>query len=122
MLNSEFAAIAGPTPDYCPEHLRGAIDETNAFVLRGVNNAVNGCGYSISQEAYDEQAALLFATLDALEERLGRQRYLCGDVQTEAVSRIAEAITPVPGGTGPTTVAVLAQQTLSAAERRREQR
>jgi methylenetetrahydrofolate dehydrogenase (NADP+)/methenyltetrahydrofolate cyclohydrolase len=43
-----------------------------------------------------------------------------GDVQTEAVSQIAAAITPVPGGTGPTTVAVLAQQTLSAAERRRE--
>jgi methylenetetrahydrofolate dehydrogenase (NADP+)/methenyltetrahydrofolate cyclohydrolase len=45
---------------------------------------------------------------------------LQGDVQTEAVSQIAGAITPVPGGTGPTTVAVLAQQTLSAAERRLE--
>jgi glutathionyl-hydroquinone reductase len=88
MFNSEFAAIAGPTPDYYPEHLRGAIDETNVFVLRGVNNAVNGCGYSISQEAYDEQVALLFATLDSLEERLARQRYLCGDVQTEADWRL----------------------------------
>lgn len=41
---------------------------------------------------------------------------LVGDVQTEAVQEIAEAITPVPGGTGPTTVAVLAEQTLRAAE------
>jgi glutathionyl-hydroquinone reductase len=88
MFNSEFGALAGPTPDYCPEHLRGPIDETNTFVLRGVNNAVNGCGYSISQEAYDEQVALLFATLDALEQRLARQRYLCGDVQTEADWRL----------------------------------
>jgi len=88
MFNSEFAAMTGPTPDYCPQHLRAAIDETNAFVLRGINNAVNGCGYSISQEAYDEQVALLFATLDALEERLVRQRYLCGDVQTEADWRL----------------------------------
>jgi methylenetetrahydrofolate dehydrogenase (NADP+)/methenyltetrahydrofolate cyclohydrolase len=41
-----------------------------------------------------------------------------GDVQTEAVSEIAGAMTPVPGGTGPTTVAVLAQQTVRAAELR----
>jgi methylenetetrahydrofolate dehydrogenase (NADP+)/methenyltetrahydrofolate cyclohydrolase len=42
-----------------------------------------------------------------------------GDVQTDAVREIAGAITPVPGGTGPTTVAVLAQQTLRAAEMHR---
>jgi methylenetetrahydrofolate dehydrogenase (NADP+)/methenyltetrahydrofolate cyclohydrolase len=39
-----------------------------------------------------------------------------GDVQTAAVSQIASAITPVPGGTGPPTVSVLAQHTLRAAE------
>jgi methylenetetrahydrofolate dehydrogenase (NADP+) / methenyltetrahydrofolate cyclohydrolase len=38
-----------------------------------------------------------------------------GDVQTEAVAQVAGALTPVPGGTGPMTVAVLAEQTLSAA-------
>lgn len=43
---------------------------------------------------------------------------LVGDVQTDAVMDIAAAITPVPGGTGPTTVAVLAEQTLRAAEER----
>jgi methylenetetrahydrofolate dehydrogenase (NADP+) / methenyltetrahydrofolate cyclohydrolase len=41
-----------------------------------------------------------------------------GDVQTEAVREIAGGITPVPGGTGPTTVSVLAQQTVKAAELR----
>jgi methylenetetrahydrofolate dehydrogenase (NADP+)/methenyltetrahydrofolate cyclohydrolase len=41
-----------------------------------------------------------------------------GDVQTDPVAEVASAITPVPGGTGPTTVSVLAQQTVSAAERR----
>lgn len=40
---------------------------------------------------------------------------LVGDVQTEAVAEIASAITPVPGGAGPTTVSVLAEQTLRAA-------
>jgi len=42
-----------------------------------------------------------------------------GDVQTEAVAQIAAAISPVPGGTGPTTVATLAYQTVRAAEQRR---
>jgi methylenetetrahydrofolate dehydrogenase (NADP+)/methenyltetrahydrofolate cyclohydrolase len=44
-----------------------------------------------------------------------------GDVRTDEVAEVAAAITPVPGGTGPTTVAVLAQQTLRAAEARRQQ-
>jgi len=84
MFNTAFAGIAEPTPDYYPEPLRGVIDATNALVLKGVNNAVNGCGYSISQEAYDGSVKLLFGTLDSLEQRLSQQRYLCGDVQTEA--------------------------------------
>lgn len=41
---------------------------------------------------------------------------LVGDVQFEAICEVAAAITPVPGGTGPTTVAVLAEHTLRAAE------
>ena len=38
-----------------------------------------------------------------------------GDVEIAAVASVAGAITPVPGGTGPMTVAVLAEQTLTAA-------
>jgi methylenetetrahydrofolate dehydrogenase (NADP+)/methenyltetrahydrofolate cyclohydrolase len=41
---------------------------------------------------------------------------LLGDVDTAAVASLVDAITPVPGGTGPTTVAVLAEQTVRAAE------
>jgi methylenetetrahydrofolate dehydrogenase (NADP+)/methenyltetrahydrofolate cyclohydrolase len=44
---------------------------------------------------------------------------LIGDVQTDAVAAVAGMLTPVPGGTGPTTVSVLAQQTVTAAERLR---
>jgi putative glutathione S-transferase len=88
MFNTAFAGIAEPSPDYYPEALRGEIDATNTLVLKGVNNAVNGCGYSISQEAYDSSVKILFETLDGLEARLSRQRYLCGDVQTEADWRL----------------------------------
>ena len=42
---------------------------------------------------------------------------LCGDVDFEAVKPIAGAITPVPGGVGPMTIAMLLANTLTSAER-----
>ena len=42
---------------------------------------------------------------------------LCGDVDFEAVKDIASAITPVPGGVGPMTIAMLMQNTLTAAKK-----
>jgi 5,10-methylene-tetrahydrofolate dehydrogenase/methenyl tetrahydrofolate cyclohydrolase len=39
-----------------------------------------------------------------------------GDVDFEGVSRVAGRITPVPGGVGPLTVAMLLANTLLAAE------
>ncbi len=41
---------------------------------------------------------------------------LCGDVDTEAVRRVASAVTPVPGGVGPMTIAMLLRNTLVAAD------
>ena len=43
---------------------------------------------------------------------------LCGDVDFEAASEIAAAITPVPGGVGPMTIAMLLVNTLQAARAR----
>jgi methylenetetrahydrofolate dehydrogenase (NADP+)/methenyltetrahydrofolate cyclohydrolase len=40
---------------------------------------------------------------------------LVGDVDFEPVAEIASAITPVPGGVGPMTIAMLLQNTLAAA-------
>ena len=41
---------------------------------------------------------------------------LAGDVEFDAVRAVAGALTPVPGGVGPMTVAVLLRNTLTAAE------
>jgi 5,10-methylene-tetrahydrofolate dehydrogenase/methenyl tetrahydrofolate cyclohydrolase len=38
-----------------------------------------------------------------------------GDVDYDEVSQVAGAITPVPGGVGPMTIAMLMQSTLHAA-------
>jgi methylenetetrahydrofolate dehydrogenase (NADP+)/methenyltetrahydrofolate cyclohydrolase len=43
---------------------------------------------------------------------------LVGDVDFEAASGIASAITPVPGGVGPMTIAMLMENTLRAAQAR----
>ena len=43
---------------------------------------------------------------------------LVGDVDFASVSRVASAITPVPGGVGPMTIAMLLINTLESAERR----
>ncbi len=42
---------------------------------------------------------------------------LCGDVDFENISKKASAITPVPGGVGPMTIAMLMQNTLTAAKK-----
>jgi len=43
---------------------------------------------------------------------------LCGDVQFDAARQRASWITPVPGGVGPMTVAMLMKNTLESAQRR----
>jgi len=50
--------------------------------------------------------------IDVGINRLGDQ--LVGDVDFEAVSRVASAITPVPGGIGPLTIAMLLHNTMKA--------
>ena len=40
---------------------------------------------------------------------------ICGDVDFETASRVAGAITPVPGGVGPMTIAMLLQNTMTSA-------
>lgn len=42
---------------------------------------------------------------------------LCGDVDYEAVEKVASMITPVPGGVGPMTITMLLKNTLTAAKK-----
>ena len=58
------------------------------LIYATVNNGVYRCGFARTQEAYDEAAAALFATLDMIEERLSANRYLTGERLTEADWRL----------------------------------
>ena len=88
MLNSEFKGIAGDDVDFYPAPLRAEIDAINDVVYRNVNNGVYRCGFARSQAAYEAAYDALFETLDELEARLGRQRYLVGRQITEADWRL----------------------------------
>ena len=88
MLNSEFNAITSNTADYYPPPLRAEIDQLNKHIYHNVNNGVYRCGFARWQAAYDEAYDGLFTTLDELEERLSRRRYLVGDQLTEADWRL----------------------------------
>jgi len=88
MFDTAFSTVASPTPVLCPDALRDEIEAMNTFVLQNINDGVNKCGRSTTQEAYDAAFENLFNALDALEERLGRQRYLVGDTPTEADWRL----------------------------------
>lgn len=52
----------------------------------------------------------------------GEDGRLAGDVDFDSVQGIAAAVTPVPGGVGPMTIAMLMQNTLTAAKRRAAKR
>lgn len=88
MLNSAFDGVGAKPGDYYPEAHRGEIDEVNERVYTNVNNGVYKAGFATTQEAYEEAIEPLFETLDWLEHRLSSQRYLTGEVLTEADWRL----------------------------------
>jgi putative glutathione S-transferase len=88
MFNRAFDHLGARPGDYYPADLREDIDRVNTWVYDGVNNGVYRVGFATSQSAYDEAFDQLFTTLDGIEDRLGRQRYLAGDRLTEADWRL----------------------------------
>lgn len=88
MLNTAFDAIGDGSLDFYPEPLRAEIEAVNERVYHSINNGVYKAGFATTQEAYEEAFEALFETLDWLEARLARQRYLVGDQITEADWRL----------------------------------
>ncbi len=65
-------------------------------------------------------AVVIDVGINRVEDRSTKTGYrLVGDVDFESVKEIAGAMTPVPGGVGPMTIAMLMVNTLKSAERSR---
>jgi glutathionyl-hydroquinone reductase len=88
MLNSEFADFATNDYDFYPPHLQAEIDALNKTIYERVNNGVYLAGFATRQKPYERAAQKLFETLDELDARLAAQRYLCGELITEADWRL----------------------------------
>lgn len=88
IFNSAFNDLTGNRDDYYPEALRQDINSINARIYETVNNGVYRAGFATTQKAYDSAYHALFETLDWLEDRLSKQRYLVGDCITEADWRL----------------------------------
>ncbi len=58
------------------------------MVFANVNNGVYRAGFATTQDAYEEAFRSVFTTLDELERRLSRQRYVAGARLTEADWRL----------------------------------
>ena len=88
MFNSAFNHLTGDTQDFYPAELRTDIDQLNAHIYNTINNGVYKAGFATTQSVYETALTELFAALDELEQRLTNQRYLLGDVVTEADIRL----------------------------------
>ena len=88
IFNHAFDGIGAKPGDYAPATLLPEIDAINTRIYETLNNGVYRAGFARSQEAYDAAVGPVFATLDWLESRLSRQRFLCGDTLTEADWRL----------------------------------
>jgi len=84
--SSEIIRMMGA--DLYPAKLKKEIDAVNERVYRTVNNGVYRAGFATAQDKYEAAVTELFATLDWLEKRLAKRRWLCGAKLTEADVRL----------------------------------
>ena len=78
--------------------------------------AAMGRAKGITADMVREGAVVIDVGINRVEDASRKRGYrLVGDVDFEAVADKAEAITPVPGGVGPMTIAMLLVNTLTAA-------
>jgi methylenetetrahydrofolate dehydrogenase (NADP+)/methenyltetrahydrofolate cyclohydrolase len=89
------------------------------FVCRGADILVTAVGRPglVRGDWIKPRAIVIDVGINRIERPDG-SRAIVGDVEFETASRVAGAITPVPGGVGPMTVACLMSNTLRAATAR----
>lgn len=82
-------------------------------ICRSADIVVSACGRtdSLGAEYFSPSQIVIDVGIGWSEEK----QKLCGDVKTEEAAEIVSAITPVPGGVGAVTTAMLASHTVRAA-------
>jgi len=111
-----LAMAAGATVTVC-HHMTRAVSVHSRradaiFVAVGRPKLVTG-------DMIKPGAAVIDIGINAVSGEDG-QETICGDVDYDSASEVAGWITPVPGGVGPVTVAVLMRNTITALKRQKQ--
>ena len=105
------------TVTVCHTHTRNLPDITRQADILVAAMGVPG---AITADMVRDGAVVIDVGINRVDDATRRRGYrLVGDVDFDAVAAKSEAITPVPGGIGPMTIAVLLSNTLDAARRTR---
>jgi len=88
MFETEFDALGDASLDLYPRPHRDEIERLNTLIYETVNDGVYRAGFATEQEPYENAAYRVFETLDMLEDRLSRQRYLFGPKPLETDWRL----------------------------------
>jgi len=88
MLDTQLDSLGDATVNFYPEHLREEVDRVCEAIYGPINDGVYRAGFATTQQAYEEAVTELFSALDHWEKVLACQRYLCGEVITEADWRL----------------------------------
>ena len=83
----------------------------NHLAMADIVVAAVGIPNMVKGEWLKEGAVVIDVGINRLDDGT-----ICGDVDFESASKVASAITPVPGGVGPMTIATLMENTLRAAQ------
>lgn len=88
MFNAAFDGIGAAAGDYYPDPHRAEIDALNARIYDTVNDGVYKAGFATTQAAHEAAVVHLFESLDWLEDRLSRRRFLIGAAPLECDWRL----------------------------------
>lgn len=92
-----------------PELVEGSMLSPGVVVIDG----------SANRRVVDADERDLSCTRGSMNSDTGEETEVVGDVEFESARNVAAAITPVPGGVGPVTLATLLRNIVHAAERQR---
>ena len=81
--------------------------------------AALGKPHFVTGDMIKEGSVIIDVGINRIEDPSAKRGYrIVGDVDTNAVKEKAAAVTPVPGGVGPMTIAMLLLNTLNSYEKR----
>jgi putative glutathione S-transferase len=84
MLDTALDRFSTRDVDLYPEGYQGEVDRVIDEIYDPINNGVYRAGFAETQESYEQAVEELFDALDHWNDVLSEQRYLAGDVLTEA--------------------------------------